>query len=142
MADLKQYDPSQVTIIFGSIISGYADGSFLSVERNEDSYTLQMGTDGEGTRSKSNNRSGRATFTLMQSSDSNDALSALHLLDESTPNGDGVLPLLIKDLEGRTIYEAEKAWIVKSPTSEFDREATSREWIIETHELTQFIGGN
>ena len=140
---LRTYDPSQVTIVFAGIpISGFADGTFVSVEQNEDSFTLQVGTDGEGTRSKTNNRSGRVTLTLMQSSAANDALAAVHSLDVLSPSGDGIFPLLIKDNSGRSLFGADTAWIVKPPTGEFGREVTSREWIIETDHLIQSHGGN
>lgn len=139
----KVYNPKEVVIIFGPIIvTGFADGTFLSVEFNEDAFTLQVGTDGEGTRSKSNNESGRATFTLMQSSDSNDLLSALHGVDKSTPSGDGIVPLLIKDLQGTSLHSAETAWIVKGPTNEYGREAGPREWVIETDNLVSVTGSN
>lgn len=140
---LRTYDPNEVSIIFGGIVvEGFADGTFLSVESNEDAFSLQVGTDGEGTRSRTSNKSGRATFTLMQSSASNQALSALHNLDISTPAGDGIVPLLIKDNSGTSLYAAEKAWIVRQPTSGFGREAESREWIVETDLMIHTIGGN
>lgn len=138
---LRQYNPAEVQIIFNGIpISGYADGTFVTVERDEDSFTLQMGTDGEGTRSHSNNRSGTVTLTLMQSSQVNILLSALHLLDEGS--GDGVGALLIRDGSGESLYTAETAWIQKAPSAEFGREATSREWVIRTDLLVQLHGGN
>ena len=140
---VSTYDPAQVAVVFAGIpISGYADGTFLSVEQNEDSFALQVGTDGEACRSKSNNRSGRVTFTLGQWSEANDLLSALHNLDINTPNGDGIGPLLVKDNSGRSIFSAEKAWIVKPPAAGYGREAESREWVVETDNLVQFHGGN
>jgi hypothetical protein len=140
---LRQYDPAKVLITLGNdLLSGYADGTFLNVEQNEDSYTLQMGTDGEGTRTRTNNESARITVTLMQSSASNDVLSALHELDKAIGFGAGCVPLLIKDFSGRSIFSAEKAWIVKPPSSEFGREATGREWMIETDKLIGFTAGN
>jgi hypothetical protein len=139
----KVYDAKSVIITFGPIlVSGFADGTFVSVDQNEDSFTLQMGTDGEGTRSKSNNKSHTITFTLMQSSDSNDLLSAQHNLDLATPNGDGIGPLFVKDLLGRATYLAETAWIRKPPTAEFGREAGPREWTLETDNLVRLDGGN
>lgn len=140
---LKVYDAKAVAMIFAGIpISGLADGTFVSIEQNEDSFGLTVGTDGEACRSKTNNRSGKVTFTLLQSSATNDLLSAVHLLDIATPNGDGIGPLLIKDGTGRTLVEAQKAWIVKPPTAEFAREASSREWVVESDNLVQFHGGN
>lgn len=139
----KVYNPKEVVIVFGPIIvTGFADGTFLSVDFNEDAYSLQVGTDGEGTRSRTNNESATVTFTTMQSSDTNDLLSALHQVDKNTPGGDGIVPLLIKDLQGSSLYAAETAWIKKAPTSEFGREAGPREWTIETDKLVAFIGSN
>lgn len=140
---LRVYDPKQVVIAFGAIpVSGFADGTFLNVEQNEDAFSLQVGTDGEACRSRSNNNSARITFTLMQSSLSNDLLSAQHELDKALPLGAGAVPLLIKDLSGRSLFTCQKAWIVRYPSAEFGREATGREWVIETDALIAVHGGN
>lgn len=135
------YNPKEVIItVGGNIISGFADGSFVTVERNEDAFTLQVGTDGEGTRTKTNNRSGRFTFSLMQSSDSNSVLTALALTDEISSAG--AVPVMVKDQSGSSLYLAETAWIVKMANSEFTREAGPREWIMETDVLVMEVGGN
>lgn len=140
---LKVYEPDRVVITLGTILmSGFADGTFVTIDNNEDAFTLQMGTDGDGTRSKSNNQSATISVSLMQSSDTNILMSALHNTDINTPGGDGIVPLLIKDLEGTTLYTAEKAWIKKAPSAEFAREATAREWTIETDKLVRVDGGN
>jgi len=143
MQRLGVYNPAEVAVIFaGAPLSGFADGTFVTVERNEDSYTLQVGTDGEQCRSKSNNKSGRITVTLMQSSQSNAILSAFHALDELSPNGDAIAPSLVKDNQGTSLYAAEKSWIVKPASAEHGRESGSREWIIETGHLNVLVGGN
>lgn len=140
---LKQYDPKNVLITLGAIpVDGFADGEFVKIENNEDAFTLQVGTDGEATRSRSNNNAAKITITLMQSSLSNDLLSSLHNLDKAVPGGIGCVPLLIKDLLGRSLYAAATAWIAKRPSASFAREAGPREWVIETNELIPFDGGN
>ena len=69
---------SGCSLIFGAIdISGLTNGVFISVERDTDAFTKVVGADGEGMRSKSNDKSATITITLMQSSSSNDALSAI-----------------------------------------------------------------
>ena len=138
----RTYDPKQVAVIVGgSQISGFADGAFVTVERNDDAFTLQMGTDGEGTRSKTNNRSGRVTITLMQSSPSNALLQAFADADEVS--NAGTFPLLIKDNSSLgTLFAAEQAWIVKKPSAGFDRAAGSREWILETDQLELLEAGH
>lgn len=140
---LRQYDPKLVIITLGAIpLSGFADGTFLKIESNEDAFSLQVGTDGEACRSRSNNNSARLTFSLMQSSLSNDLLTAQHELDKAAPFGIGCVPLLIKDMSGRSVYAAEKAWIARRPSAEFGREASAREWTIDTDDLKALDGGN
>lgn len=140
---LKTYDAGEVAVIFaGSPITGGADGDFVSIEQNEDSFALVMGSDGEGARSKSNNRSARITITVLSTSAANAFLSALHNTDIRTANGDGIAPLLIKDNSGFSLYTADKAWIVKPPTAAFSREIGTREWVLETHDLINNTAGN
>lgn len=140
---VKVYDPKSVIISVGTfVLEGFADGTFVTVERNEDSFTLQVGSDGEAVRSKSNNQSGRITAQLLQSSPANDLLSALHATDENSPSGDGIVPVIVKDLNGTSLYTAQHAWIVKGPSAEYGREATAREWVIETNKLIANYGGN
>jgi len=140
---VRNYDPKGIIAIFSGIpIQGFAAGTFLSVEQNEDSFALTVGADGEGCRSKTNNRSAKATFTLMQSSLTNDLLSALHNVDLNSPLGDGIGPLLIKDISGTTLIAAEKAWIVRQANSTYSRDPESREWVIETDYAVVNVGGN
>ena len=143
MSILKTYDSKAVAMIFAGIpISGLAEDSFVNVAQNEDSFTLTVGADGEGARAKTNNRSARVTFTVLQTSACNDLLAALHLADLASPNGDGIGPLLIKDTSGRTLVTAEKAWIIKSPDVQLGKNINTRDWVIETHAIAIFAGGN
>lgn len=135
------WDPGQFVVSFrGNILTGFAPGTFLRVERNEDSFSLVVGSDGEAARARSRNRSGKVSVTLMQTSPSNDVLSAALAIDEL--GGDGTGALLVKDLSGRTIVEAESAWVTKPPGAEFGNEVGSREWTLETGRLDMTIGGN
>jgi hypothetical protein len=135
------YDPKQFSLIVGGkIITGFADGEYITVERNEQAYNLKVGVDGEGTRAKSNNKSGKVTIVLMQSSRSNDDLSAYAQLDESSNKG--VVPVLGRDGSGRTAFGAATAWIQKFAPAPFAKEVGTRTWVLETNELDVFIGGN
>lgn len=138
---VKTYDPKQVSMIVGTkIISGFSDNTYIQVERNEQAYNLKVGVDGEGTRAKSNNRSGKITITLMQSSPSNDDLSAIAALDEAT--NAGVVPVLMKDGSGTTVCAATTAWIQKYPNAELAKEVGTRAWVLETDDIEILIGGN
>jgi hypothetical protein len=140
----KVYDANQVSIIIGTINveEGWDDGEFITIEFNEDQYIHVKSTDGMSTRSKSNNVSAILTLKLMQSSPSNDALSALWALDQLGNNGAGIVPLRINDKSGRSVYTALECWISKHPDVAFDREPTAREWTIEIADLVPLTGGN
>ncbi len=138
---VKTYNPKDVLIIVGPVIvEGYADGTFVNVARDNPSWSKAIGSDGEGARARSNDQGGSVTITLMQTSASNPQLSALSLLDEQT--GDGVVPLLVTDRSGTSLFEAETAWIEKPADSAFGREIENREWVIQTDNLKMLVGDN
>jgi hypothetical protein len=141
---LHTYDPKAISMIVGGfpIDSGLAPDTFVSIEMNEDLFTLQIGADGEGTRSKTNNLSATITFTLQQTSDANDYMSGLHNADILSKTGAGVVPVLIKDIiTPTTFFSAKTAWIVRFPTAEFGNESGTREWQMQTDFVNQFQGG-
>lgn len=140
--DLRVYDPDQISInVAGIPVSGYADGEFITVENESPGFEDVVGTDGEVTRSKTNDRRATVTLKLMQSSPTNDLLSALHNLDLNTPGGVGVGPFLLRDKNGTTLLLAEKSWIQKMPDGSWDRTAKERSWVIRCASLTSHHGG-
>jgi hypothetical protein len=139
----KYYDADQVTVsIAGIPLSGYAEGEFLRIEQETDDFDDVAGTDGEVTRSKTNDARANVTVLLMQSSDSNDLLSALSNTDRRAPNGAGVGAFLVRDRNGRALYTAPACWVKRPPNATFDRTATAREWLIRVANLERFDGGN
>jgi hypothetical protein len=137
------YDPNEVDIIFGGFpLSGFADGEFVTIEEDSNAFNDVVGTDGQVTRSKSNDRRATVTVKLMQSSPSNGVLSSLHQTDKNSPNGAGIATLEIKDKSGTSLHRAREAWIQKSPDVSYDREPTSREWPIRCASLQNFVGSN
>lgn len=141
MAGVYTYSCSEVQVIVGGApMSGMADGTFVNIERDEQAYTKVTGADGSTSRSKSANRSGTITITLKQTSPSNDVLTGFMVADEQ---GDaGVVPVLVKDNSGRTLHAASAAWVQKSPSQDFAKEISNREWVMDCARLDQFIGGN
>ena len=141
MGRLASYNPAEVSVIVGARpIKGFASGTFISAERDEQSFTKQVGADGEVTRSKTSNKGGRVTITLQQASESNEYLSTLLATDEVSATG--VIPLLVRDASGTTLLAAESAWIQKPPTTEFGRDPSEREWVIDCANLEMFVGSN
>lgn len=143
MAGFGVYSIKEVTAVWNGIpLLGFAEGTGIAWARNEDSSSLQVGSTGDATLAKSNNRSGRVTFTLIQSAQTNDLLSAQMIAFEKGGPGDGIGPLLVKDLSGTTVLAAETSWLLRPADGELGREASEREWVVETNELDVFVGGN
>jgi hypothetical protein len=136
------YDFDALTVALGAIIvDGFQDGEGVSIETGE-TFTDKVGIDGKVTRSKKFDRTATVTIKLMQSSASNDLLSELHILDRDAPNGAGVVPLVIRDSSGRSVYKADQAWVAQAPAVSFDQEAGAREWVIRCAKLVRIDGGN
>jgi len=137
---VKTYDPKGVVVTVGGIpISGYADGTFINISRQNDAYSSVAGADGEVSRAKSNDKRGELVLTLLQTSLSNDVLSGIAQLDERSNSG--VVPIMVKDMSGLTTFFSGSGWIRKVPDSEFGKEISNREWAFELAEMDVFVGG-
>lgn len=141
MANVATYQPDKVTVLIGpAIISGFADGTFIDIEETGDGITSVAGADGEVARAKSTDPRKTVTLTLLQTSSSNDVLSALYTADRIS--GNATFSIAVTDLKGRTLFAASSAWIKKMAKIEFGKEVGSREWSIETADGEMFVGGN
>jgi len=140
-AGVYTYAAESVRIIVGGVpISGLADGTFVSVSRDEQAYNKTTGADGTTSRSRTGNRAGTIAITLQQTSPSNDVLSGFMLADEAADQG--VVPVLIKDTSGRTLHYASAAWVQQKPDEEFGKEVSDREWTLDCARIDSFVGGN
>ena len=66
--EFKIYDATEVTLIIAGvpIESGFAEGEFVKLEPSEEAFKMVIGTDGSVTRSKTNNRTAKATVRRYQ----------------------------------------------------------------------------
>lgn len=141
MSQVYTYAADAVRIIAGGVpLSGLADGTFVSVERDEQAFNKVTGADGSTSRAKTANRAGMITVTLQQTSPGNDTLSDYMIADEQ--NNDGVFSLLIKDTSGRTLHFAGAAWVQQKPTEDFGKEINERAWVLDCARIDSFVGGN
>jgi hypothetical protein len=123
------YNAKKVIVLVGMIpMSGFADGSFVTVEREDDAFKKVVGADGHTSRSKSSNKSGSMTITLNQTTDDTSGL--------------GVVPIAVRDASGRTLIASAFGWIKKVPKTEFGKELTNREWQFDLADVSIFTGGN
>lgn len=139
----KIYDPQEVNASLSGIpLSGFGEDTFIEITNESESFVDVAGVDGDVSRSKTGDRRATIKFTLMQTSESNDLLSALAELDENSPGGAGVGALSIKDNSGRALYEAPHAWIQKPPDASFGKQAGPRVWTVRAARLRRQDKGN
>lgn len=137
---LRTYDPGKIAISFkGILLLAPADGTFVTAERHEDTFSYQYGARGDMARVRNRKRGGRIVATLMGMSPTNDQLSTILALDEQTGLGYGAIQ--IEDLNGTTLVHAVNAWIVRPPNFEGASDHSPREWQFDCENLDIFIGG-
>ncbi len=145
MSEFHVYDLDQVTCNLGGfpIESGYGEGGAIKIEQQEKDFLVKVGNDGSVTRSKTNKRYTLVTINLLQTSLANAVLSALNNIDRAASNGAGVVPILVRDRQGLSLFVGAEAWIEAPPmTVEYTAEATDREWVIGVARPERFDGGN
>ncbi len=137
---MATYDPSQVIVSLGiSDVTGFADGTFITISPNAESFTRTVGADGEVAFAKSNDNTYNITLTVLQTSSANDALSGFAALDQATNSG--AFPIGIVDLSGNSIFFAAEAKIQQTADVEYSKEITERAWTIITGQAAiNFVG--
>lgn len=137
---IDTYDPKDVILtVAGNIITGYAQDTFIEVDREANQVEDEAGAEGDVVRRITNDRRGSITITLLQTSRSNLILSGLARADELS--GDGVFPVLVKDNRGNDLHAAPNSWVQKMPRTVYRSGIEGREWILRTSNLQMVVGG-
>lgn len=141
MSEVYTYSPEEYSVVVGGFrMSGFADGTFVSVAADEQRYNKHVGADGKVSRARTANRAGSITITLAQTSPSNDILSAFMLADETADAG--VVPIFIKDAKGTTLHFAASAWVQRVPNDDRGKTISDTVWVLDCGAIQTFLGGN
>lgn len=137
---LRTYDPAKIVITFkGVVLLAPADGTFVTAERHEDTFTYAYGAHGDMARIRNRKKGGRVNVTLMGISPTNAQLSTFLAEDELEGLGYGTLQ--IEDLNGTTLVHATNAWIVRPANFQAGSDHSPREWQFDCEKLDTHIGG-
>ena len=127
MAQLATYMPEEVTILLAGIpVSGFIQGSFISVDKDVKPFTSKRTADGTVSRMYNNDQTYTITLTLYSGSDSNQLLTRLWQLDEITQRGK--FPLMIKDGSGSDLFFSTTTWIEGIPSLVKSNQYEPRAW--------------
>ena len=142
MAQLATYIPEEVTVLLAGLIpvSGFIDGSFISIDKDVKPFTSKRTADGTVSRCYNNDQTYTVSLTIYSGSDSNDALTKLWQLDEITQRGK--FPLFIKDSSGSDLFFSTTTWIEGLPSVVKSNQFESRTWILRSSSAVINIGGN
>ncbi|MCL2188428.1 MAG: DUF3277 family protein [Defluviitaleaceae bacterium] len=133
-APIRTYDPGAVNLVVGGqVITGVADGTWITVERAEDSFTEYIGSKGEVAMAESNNRSGTVTVTLENTSPS---VAYLYRLAKRRGRN-AIIDVSVVDAneEGGMRWAASEGRVRRPPNYEAGKEITEREFQIFVADL-------
>lgn len=126
---LALYDPSSVVIyIAGISLEDVAEGTFVRISKDTQTFSSSTSTDGQVYRKRSSSASYTLTLSLTSSSKSNRVLQYLLIADYATSLG--TFPILIKDTSGSSLFFSTNGWIESQPDMNFDQGVRTLTWTI------------
>lgn len=148
MSNNATYAPSDLVVIISHeiignhIVGGFSANEMVTVNRSNPTWTHETSPDGFHTRTHNLDKAGSAVITLVQSSQSNDALHALAAYDEARKNDEGLFAITIADKSGRSVISSNSAYVSVPQEKSFGREIGNRTWNVTMMDCEEYIGGN
>ena len=142
VAVMKEYVPKEILMTLGGItIDGFEEGSFITISKTEDNFSVKSGIGGEGVRINKQNNFYTIEITLLSVSSSNDYLSALATADSLVP-GTGKVPVTINNGVCRDLFGAAECWVVKPADTTYSDAADPKVWTFGAFNPAYFPGGS
>lgn len=143
MAVTTNLDPSRVLLNIGGFnITGFADGTFLALKKNEKKFAYKVGAHGTFTRIKLNDNTTLLTCTLLQSGEGNTVLMGLYNTDVSTPSG-VFYPVVVTNMASGESFSSPAGFVEQIPDTEYSAsEVMNREWSIILPDCETILSGN
>lgn len=132
---MRTYDPRDVSVIVaGRVLTGVADGTFVSAEKEEDTWEPYVGAQGEVARARNAHPIGTISVTLEHTSPSNAHLSQL-------AHSNRAFGARVVDRQNNNVSIGGGAcWVQKPASMEFGGEVSEIEWTIVVADYEQRIG--
>lgn len=143
MAQVTTYDPTKMVVTVGGVIvSGFADGDFITAKRDEDLYMKRVGADGHVARARNANKAGTIEIKLLQTSPAVNELAALVALDNFLFDGDILLPIaIVNPGTGAEVVATTQAWLKTPPEMVFGKEVSDRTFVFDCADLKLSLAG-
>jgi len=142
MSRKKTYNLARVIMTVNGVpMSGFGESDAANWEPNSDIWETTVGADGELTRNKTNDDSGKLTFTFSKMSMSNGVLNVFLQLAKNFGIGD-TFTIMINDLNGGDKLIAIDCYIEREPDLAFGKAAGEKAWVIKTPSGKTSHGGS
>lgn len=126
---LRTFSPQNVGLnILGVDVSGYADGTFIEVTRNEPNSSYTSGADGTVGLTKNANKTGIIKVTLMQNALANLVFAGIQSEQDKSDSDLIRGPASIFDPSGSLFVRVENAHIQTPPGLSVSKEQEPRTW--------------
>lgn len=133
------FNINDLTCILGAFqISGFFD-DIVTIKYDEPAITSKQGCDGEVGRAINKKKLATATFQIIQTSSTNDLLTASFVTMKQTGL---TLPFVLKDSSGSTLVESSAAWIEDMAEIGLGGEVKAKEWVVKLSNANIINGGN
>jgi hypothetical protein len=130
---MRTFDPKDVNVVVGGVVlTGYAEGTFVTAEQTEDNFTPYVGALGEVTLAENANKTGQITVTLESTSPSVTYLNGL----ANRKGQNAIIPASIIDLNnGKKTVGGAECRVMKPANYQAGKEVTEREFNIFVSEI-------
>jgi hypothetical protein len=126
----------------GAGASGYGPDVVFALKQGKPDFTEQEGADGTVTVSATNSNLTEFELTTMQSNSPTNGFLSTARIAAKAQGIPLVMPLLMQDSNGTTVFSALKCWITGPPDADYKSEASPRTWKLKCMPEVNYIGGN
>jgi len=131
----QSYAPKDVVVSWNGVpITGFAEGTFITMKRATESKKKTVGSQGDVCITMSADKTGEIELTLMQSAPSNAKLALLlHLEEKARIPTVGVL--MVSDPSGAVLALSKNAFLMSFPSLDLADDAGDRTWMFACEDL-------
>ncbi len=141
MSKVSLIDPSELELnIMGVSVKGFTKGTFVTVSRNDPTFSQKRSLKGKTQVRKNSNSFYTFNFILDSGVSSNSWIHALYQMQESYGIAFPV-PVLFKDAMGTSTFFCKAAYL-QEPQATFGSDSTTREWSLICNDVSHIIGSN
>jgi len=135
---INTYSPTDVYLNIGRFTC--QSWKSIEIERTVGFRTIR-GIRGKNTRVANPDTSATIRVQVLQTSHTNDVLSAIH--DQDLDEKTGRLEVLLTDKSGSSVFKSSEAYLMKFPRAVYSGELVYHEWEIFCQKTTKYlVGGN